>query len=817
MIECEDQFNQKDENNETILDFFPSNENIEISQFQIQNQEADLYIQINNKNEILKNDQLELSNPQERKLDQQLRKKANLKKKRKKRKKKRKIIIIAKENLKDKVPCNQSLIDVKNKFAKIILNQHKNKFSNLLQSNVTKGNDKIVEQNDKKNNNAQEVEKSPRKIIYKRKSLKPIIGSQLKQIKNKEDFADRLMRIRKNFIDKQLHNFTHEKIYSYIILPGNACYQINNCMKHRVNWREAQTQVTSMFNFKWKPTRLCIDYNSLSITKSIPQIVNHFEFHSSITKKSDMFMNLFSYCEINKINVFKYVPFTILHSLDSEIGHFETLFNNINNYLVDYESMCKYQEVNKKVSYSSLFGFFGSEVGYRAPITIPKHHYKGKNMWVIKATNLNRGQCIRVVDSIENLKKVIKTFQGGIKFLPNENLNDKGENEYFNKNVHQSQEIIHEDKKEKEKDPEYQTDKIIIQKYIENPLLYQGRKCDIRIWVLVTQNMEGFVFKEGHLKTCSVDYDLSVKDSSVHITNYSYQKYCDNFSKFEIGNEVPFHDFQSYLDSQYQSPSISIKNDIMPKIKEIIKASLLSVKDKLNSLKRNYSFELFGYDFMIDSNLDVYLIEINTNPGIEESSPWIKVIIPRMLDDCLRLTIDKLFFPKYSFTKNNKINEKTNNHDKLNSNTNKNSNNILEKSHSEIKKAKNITEEYYQQEMHSDQENERNQQYLFDMEKLTMMTIDDDNSLVNNDHGDIKKENVLNTEVTSEDKKNDKSYINNPPIEEYISPYPVPRYTNSENLWDFVCDLNDKKVVIKKEYTGIKHLLLKKKDKDKDI
>ena len=42
-------------------------------------------------------------------------------------------------------------------------------------------------------------------------------------------------------------------------------------------------------------------------------------------------------------------------------------------------------------------------------------------------------------------------------------------------------------------------------------------------------------------------------------------------------------------------------------------------------------FELFGYDFMIDANLKVWLIEVNTNPCLEESSPILEEILPRML------------------------------------------------------------------------------------------------------------------------------------------------------------------------------------------
>ena len=209
------------------------------------------------------------------------------------------------------------------------------------------------------------------------------------------------------------------------------------------------------------------------------------------------------------------------------------------------------------------------------------------------------------------------------------------------------------DEEEKNKDNNkiektYLCKKIIIQKYIENPLLYKGRKCDIRIWVLLTHKMKVYVFKEGHLKTCSVDYDVNSKDAFTHITNYSFQKYNNNFQKFEKGNEVPFYEFQKFIDDNYPEKNYKLNSDLTKQIKEIVTITTQSVKEDINKNERNYQFEIFGYDFMLDENFNLFLIEINTNPGLEESSPWIKIIVPRMLDDALRLTIDKIFNTKYS-------------------------------------------------------------------------------------------------------------------------------------------------------------------------
>jgi len=53
---------------------------------------------------------------------------------------------------------------------------------------------------------------------------------------------------------------------------------------------------------------------------------------------------------------------------------------------------------------------------------------------------------------------------------------------------------------------------------------------------------------------------------------------------------------------------------IETKLIEIMRLVFMQVHDKLD--KKFGCFELFGFDFMIDSNLNPFLIEINTNPAL---------------------------------------------------------------------------------------------------------------------------------------------------------------------------------------------------------
>ena len=434
---------------------------------------------------------------------------------------------------------------------------------------------------------------------YNESNLKRIINRSLNELEIKqESYRNRPLSKLKL---KQLRG-TNKK-YFYHILPGNNSKLVEKCLLTRPNWERMEDQQNLLScNLIW--TELSHELNfTIHGEIDYSQIVNHFEFHSEISNKKNLFINLLRYCEYNHINLFSFYPLTIILYFKKEF-----CLEQLEGFKQIYLDLPKLIEgTSKEEDLKSYTDYFRANlvkrVGNKQKIIIPRSNYIGKNTWLLKRTNLNRGRQIKIFSDLKSILNEIEESKTRYNHL-------------------------------------------IIQKYIEAPLLYNNRKFDIRIWVLFTfisrnYNLEIYVFKEGHLKACSEPFNLNSEDLYVHLTNYSVQKHNANFSKIEIGNEISFKLFQDDLNKK--NTGKNFKRDIYPKILKIIAITANSCKNKINILNRNNCFEIFGYDFILDENYEPFLLEVNTNPGLEESSPLIKMLVPRMIDDAFRLTIDKVF------------------------------------------------------------------------------------------------------------------------------------------------------------------------------
>ena len=481
--------------------------------------------------------------------------------------------------------------------------------------------------------------------IFKKKKIAPKLPQiiKLNNFKIKYKTKDEIISLFSGkIIEYALLNnnllYPQEKFHYYI--NKKYRYQLINYMKHRINWEYYDANYDETINFEWKYFSNKVNFKKFKYDNNTPLInlkmINLFEKNYEVGNKKNLFINLISYCNEIGYNIFDVVPFTLIISNSKdlefsfkalkELMDFVPKENNIENNIITN------RKYNEHCWYDKNYEFINQQY-----INFNKNFISNKNYWILKPPDLYQGKCIEICNDFEEIrKKCKKIFKGVDKtHIAEFEYEDESYDENESNNIYS-----------KKPTKFYCCNDIIIQKYLDYPLLYQKRKFDIRCFVLVDSNLNVFFCKEGHLKGCSEYYDLNKTNKFIHITNYSFQKNSFNFEKFEIGNEISYTDFKKYL--KKEGIPLQKFDDMINQMKFLIKLSFKAVKDKLKKIDPVLCFEIFGYDFILDKDFKPWILEINDNPGLCISSPVIEKLIPRMLDDAFRLTIDKVFNTKYS-------------------------------------------------------------------------------------------------------------------------------------------------------------------------
>ena len=152
-------------------------------------------------------------------------------------------------------------------------------------------------------------------------------------------------------------------------------------------------------------------------------------------------------------------------------------------------------------------------------------------------------------------------------------------------------------------------------------MIILNKKFDIRQWVVVTswQPLRIWYFDECYLRFTADNYDPSkIHNKFMHLTNNCIASQSKNFNESSIeGNMWPGDTFQKYLAEQNGGQDI-YATKIQPQVKQGIIGSVLAARDMV--IHRENAHEMFGYDFMVDTNLNVWLIEVNSSPSMEHST-----------------------------------------------------------------------------------------------------------------------------------------------------------------------------------------------------
>ena len=205
------------------------------------------------------------------------------------------------------------------------------------------------------------------------------------------------------------------------------------------------------------------------------------------------------------------------------------------------------------------------------------------------------------------------------------------------------------------------TQGFIAQKYLERPFLYDHRKFDLRVWACVASDLGSpsglriFVYREGYARTSSeaftlpappthepIDEAAVARERLVHLTNYCMQVHGERCGAHEEGNCVSFNDLAN------SNPSINFREKVLPRLYSLVcDAVLASRKELLLGLREHGSGRnvcaLLGYDFMITSSGQPFLIECNANPLLAAQNPWHDLLVTRMVDDYVSLINTQYF------------------------------------------------------------------------------------------------------------------------------------------------------------------------------
>lgn len=189
----------------------------------------------------------------------------------------------------------------------------------------------------------------------------------------------------------------------------------------------------------------------------------------------------------------------------------------------------------------------------------------------------------------------------------------------------------------------------VVSRYVDNPLLIQGLKFDLRVYVLVTsfEPLRAYVYREGLARFASKPYSLQeehLTDLYRHLTNYSINKYADNFVENQnvqadnVGHKWSFSALNKHLKCMGVDTQV-----VWTRIMDLVLKTLLSVRTTIVAETHKVTphssncFELYGFDVLVDETLKPWLLEVNLSPSMVADSPLDRHVKSAVLSDTFNL------------------------------------------------------------------------------------------------------------------------------------------------------------------------------------
>lgn len=167
---------------------------------------------------------------------------------------------------------------------------------------------------------------------------------------------------------------------------------------------------------------------------------------------------------------------------------------------------------------------------------------------------------------------------------------------------------------------------ILVQELLQNPYLLNGRKINLRVYVLVIRdnygNIKLQIYKDGFMyytkklfkpNQTSFDYNITTGyvDREVYaqnpLTHYDFRKWLDKKGR-------KLNKTEQYVKKNY--PKIKLSDHIFSQIYRLLTNIFQTYENTVGTKSDGVSFQVYGTDIAIDEDLNPMIMEINKGPDL---------------------------------------------------------------------------------------------------------------------------------------------------------------------------------------------------------
>ncbi|CAL8266467.1 unnamed protein product [Merluccius merluccius] len=239
----------------------------------------------------------------------------------------------------------------------------------------------------------------------------------------------------------------------------------------------------------------------------------------------------------------------------------------------------------------------------------------GGRVWICKPTGMNQGKGIFLLKTPEDVARLRLRLQ-------------------------QQQERSQSDRRRAHVRPPQPH---IAQRYVINPLLLEGRKFDVRSYLLIACTDPYMVFfRHGYARLTCDPYDPRSNNLTAHLTNQYMQKKNPQYGALKEDTVWSMEKLSAYVNDRYSVakglPRDWITGDFSRCMQQIMFQCFSAAKSKLD--RKLGLFDLIGCDFLIDEDFKVWLLEMNCNPALHTNCGVLQDVVPSMLVEALDITLE---------------------------------------------------------------------------------------------------------------------------------------------------------------------------------